>query len=235
MSNDGINLSRRKVLGGITTVGAASAAAGAGTFALFSDSSKTGSQTISTGTVNFQNDSPTALDITAENQGSTGSISGSTTFTYDGSKNATFVIGMALNDVDDDSAELAQEIELNSGTKITVEDPDNDQEVLNDDPITSGMNYSPNNLNTLSTDSETPTLADLESELKTDESDQGLETITTEDGSTVDAIPYWSGLEQGQTVTLSIDGEWNDLGNEFQDQEIGVTVYGKVREPETSS
>jgi len=51
--NSGFDLSRRKVLGGVLTVGAASAATGAGTMALFSDSEESQDNTIQAGTLDL--------------------------------------------------------------------------------------------------------------------------------------------------------------------------------------
>ncbi|WP_435180332.1 TasA family protein [Halorussus sp. AFM4] len=51
--NSGFDLSRRKVLGGLVTVGAASAATGAGTMALFSDSEQSTDNTIQAGTLDL--------------------------------------------------------------------------------------------------------------------------------------------------------------------------------------
>ncbi|MDS0223138.1 CalY family protein [Haloarcula sp. S1AR25-5A] len=53
MSDKSIELTRRRVLGGIATVGAASAAAGAGTFAYFSDEETSTGNTIQAGTVDL--------------------------------------------------------------------------------------------------------------------------------------------------------------------------------------
>jgi len=53
MNGKDIELSRRRVLGGIATVGAASAAAGAGTFALFSDTESSTENSIQAGTLDL--------------------------------------------------------------------------------------------------------------------------------------------------------------------------------------
>lgn len=54
MSDKRPNLTRRRVLGGIATIGAASAAAGAGTMAYFSDTEESTDNTISAGTLNLE-------------------------------------------------------------------------------------------------------------------------------------------------------------------------------------
>ncbi|WP_136689928.1 TasA family protein [Halorhabdus amylolytica] len=51
-----IELTRRRVLGGLITVGAASAAAGAGTFALFSDTETSSGNEVTAGTLDLQID-----------------------------------------------------------------------------------------------------------------------------------------------------------------------------------
>jgi len=51
--NSGFDLSRRKVLGGVLTVGAASAATGAGTMALFSDSEESNNNSVQAGTLDL--------------------------------------------------------------------------------------------------------------------------------------------------------------------------------------
>lgn len=53
MGDSDTKLTRRRVLGGLITVGAASAAAGAGTFALFSDSESSDGNTIQAGTLDL--------------------------------------------------------------------------------------------------------------------------------------------------------------------------------------
>lgn len=54
MSDNNIELTRRRVLGGIATVGAASAAVGAGTFAAFSDTEQSSGNTVTAGTLDLQ-------------------------------------------------------------------------------------------------------------------------------------------------------------------------------------
>ena len=53
MNGKDIELTRRRVLGGIATVGVASAAAGAGTFAYFSDTETSEDNTVEAGTLNL--------------------------------------------------------------------------------------------------------------------------------------------------------------------------------------
>ncbi|ACV11489.1 hypothetical protein Huta_1313 [Halorhabdus utahensis DSM 12940] len=57
MSDEGKKVTRRRLLGGLVTVGAASAAAGAGTMALFSDTESSTGNTVQAGTLNLSFDS----------------------------------------------------------------------------------------------------------------------------------------------------------------------------------
>ena len=59
-----IELTRRRILGGLVTIGAGSAAAGAGTFALFSDE-ETDNATVSAGTLDLQVGNSNTLEFTA--------------------------------------------------------------------------------------------------------------------------------------------------------------------------
>jgi len=59
MSDNNIELTRRRVLGGIATVGAASAAAGAGTFAFFSDTETSTDNAVQAGTVDLNSPNST--------------------------------------------------------------------------------------------------------------------------------------------------------------------------------
>lgn len=61
--SDKIELNRRRVLGGIATVGAASAAVGAGTFAYFTDSVESQDNTIETGTISLGDVSQSEVTI----------------------------------------------------------------------------------------------------------------------------------------------------------------------------
>ncbi|WP_246983247.1 SipW-dependent-type signal peptide-containing protein [Halorientalis marina] len=247
MSDDGLNMSRRKVLGGITTVGAASAAAGAGTFALFSDTSRTNEKTISTGTVSFQDGNPTELNISADKAGASGEIEGSTKFTYDGSiDGAAFVVGMDVNGTDN-SNNLAKAINLDAGydensnvaTGITITkvNDSGSEEKYSDVVDFDGEQTLQGRQENLYVDQETITLNELANNVLT-----GNETIQPEDSDSADsdvtddvsALRYYEGLSSGESVTVSIQGSWSDLSNDYQGKEIGVTVYGKVVEPSSN-
>ncbi|WP_435102382.1 TasA family protein [Halarchaeum sp. P4] len=94
MSDDKINLSRRKVLGGLATLGAAGAASGAGTFALFSDSETSSNNTIQAGTLDLTES--TSFTAPAGGLAPGQSTSGSVTLTNGGSVSADHLeIGIA--------------------------------------------------------------------------------------------------------------------------------------------
>lgn len=62
-----VDLTRRKVLGGLASIGAASAAAGAGTMAYFSDTEKSSNNTVSAGTLDLEFDSSGATSLAVSN------------------------------------------------------------------------------------------------------------------------------------------------------------------------
>lgn len=60
-----IELTRRRILGGLITIGAGSAAAGAGTFALFSDTESNNNNTVDAGTLDLQTGNTNTLNFSA--------------------------------------------------------------------------------------------------------------------------------------------------------------------------
>lgn len=82
MSDRNIELTRRKVLGGLASIGAASAAAGAGTMAYFSDSETSSGNTVSAGTVDLDSASQESVVV---NSAPGDSASGTVSATYNGS------------------------------------------------------------------------------------------------------------------------------------------------------
>ncbi|GGM67141.1 putative ribosomally synthesized peptide with SipW-like signal peptide [Halarchaeum rubridurum] len=95
MSDEKINLSRRKVLGGLVTLGAAGAASGAGTFALFSDQESSTNNTVQSGTLDLT-DPTTTMDASVTALAPGKSTSGSVTLTNGGSLTADHLeIGVA--------------------------------------------------------------------------------------------------------------------------------------------
>jgi len=93
MTDKKIELNRRRVLGGIVAVGATAAAAGAGTFALFSDTETSDGNTVTAGTldlvlnpndsgataINFTNIAPGGSGHIAIELGNAGSVDGTLT------------------------------------------------------------------------------------------------------------------------------------------------------------
>lgn len=77
MANNSHTLTRRRVLGGLATVGSASAAAGAGTMAAFSDTESSSANSVQAGTLNLevdgQNTTVTFLDVSGIKPGDQGS------------------------------------------------------------------------------------------------------------------------------------------------------------------
>lgn len=110
MSDDNsssIELNRRRVLGALGTVGVASAGAGAGTFALFSDTESSTGNSVQAGT----------LDLTA---GTTQSFNGSATNLSPGS--STNTVQIELNNagsVSGDHVELSVDYSQNDGSEPT--------------------------------------------------------------------------------------------------------------------
>jgi predicted ribosomally synthesized peptide with SipW-like signal peptide len=99
MSDKKIELNRRRVLGGIVTVGAAAAAAGAGTFAAFSDTEESTGNTIQAGTLDLGGATASGFGLTNMAPGDTTSVS--ITSTYSGSIGATIAVdSVTLNDSD---------------------------------------------------------------------------------------------------------------------------------------
>lgn len=102
MSDDNNSgLTRRRVLGGIATIGAASAAAGAGTMAYFSDTESSTGNTVSAGTLDLKADGgdSAVTTVSVGNAAPGDSNSGSTTLKNSGSiaGSVDLVFGSASN------------------------------------------------------------------------------------------------------------------------------------------
>lgn len=101
MSDKNVELTRRRVLGGLATIGAASAAAGAGTMAYFSDTESSTGNTVSAGTLDLKaaggDGEVTTVRISDVAPGDSGS--GTTTLKNDGSiaGSVDLVFGSASN------------------------------------------------------------------------------------------------------------------------------------------
>lgn len=129
MSDKNIELTRRRVLGGIATVGAASAAVGAGTFAAFSDTETSSGNTISAGTLDLESPSATNFALTSFNPGSQETASVSTTYSNDSTLDAEVSLSLSLSEADNEPTEpsvdnekeltadeFAQKVKVNSAS-----------------------------------------------------------------------------------------------------------------------
>lgn len=99
MTDKKVELTRRKALGGLATIGAASAAAGAGTFAMYSDSETQTGDTVSLGTVDLEETS--SITLSQSGSGSDASFDASTTVQYTGSLSADLHVWIEISEGDD--------------------------------------------------------------------------------------------------------------------------------------
>jgi len=88
--SDKIELNRRRVLGGLVTIGAAGAAVGAGTFALFSDEEQSTGNTIQAGTLDLGSPNTSGFGLT--NLVPTDTVNATITSSYTGSVDASVEI-----------------------------------------------------------------------------------------------------------------------------------------------
>ncbi|WP_415382388.1 TasA family protein [Halosimplex sp. TS25] len=133
-----IELNRRRVLGGIVTVGAAAAAAGAGTFAAFSDTESSNDNSVSAGTldltVNSGSDPVTVLSVTDAVPNGSGS-GDAITLANAGSVDGTLDISVAAIDSSENGTpdpegsapDEGQGVELEDALTITVTLGGNDE------------------------------------------------------------------------------------------------------------
>ena len=106
MNGKDIELTRRRVLGGAATIGAASAAAGAGTFAYFSDTESSTGNTVDAGTLNIT--TPVDGQITLSNGVPGSTFTGTISTTYDSNSDvnpAEFDLSASLADSSTEQAE----------------------------------------------------------------------------------------------------------------------------------
>ncbi|MFD1589104.1 TasA family protein [Halorientalis brevis] len=235
MTDKNIELTRRKVLGGITTVGVASAAAGAGTFALFSDSESTTDQTISTGTVDLNGSEPTVQSLTAEDLASTSTFSGKFETTYEGSLNGDIYLGMTITDDSDYDTDgdgtneidpLSTKVNLETGgdNVVTIGAKNDDGTIDGEtDVMTKGESSGDsgtlptevaNEINT-SAELNNPnpdTLQSLSSQLKTDENDNPT-------------FKYLTDVSENTTINIQLKCKISDLGNDYQGKELVLNLH----------
>jgi spore coat-associated protein N len=205
-SSTGFELTRRRILGGIGTIGAASAAAGAGTMAYFSDTEQSTGNTVSAGTLDLNVDSGNTatetFSLTNKAPGDTGTAT--TNLSNVGSLDGylAFSVGDATNhehgtnDPESSSPmELAGSGELGKWLKLR-------------------MGYADDGSSSL------------------DDSEVAVEGYLTGSGSSY-SFPNTGGMENvrfNQNALLSADGgakdfvvEWeidSDAGNEIQSDEV---------------
>jgi spore coat-associated protein N len=110
-----IELNRRRVLGGIVTIGGAAAAAGAGTTALFSDTQNNTSNTISAGELSLSSISGSPMSISGlyPSSDSTDSKQASIDTEYTGGVDAILDWGI---EIVNDPQDMASKIELENAT-----------------------------------------------------------------------------------------------------------------------
>jgi len=114
MSDNNIELTRRRVLGGIATVGAASAAVGAGTFAAFSDTQESTGNTISAGTLDLESDITTSLSLTDLKPGADEN-NNTVTATYSGDSTMPAAISLGLSLSENDAETTPESNSTNLG------------------------------------------------------------------------------------------------------------------------
>lgn len=125
-----IELNRRRVLGGIATIGAASAALGAGTFAYFSDTAQSQNNSITTGNLALGdiNEAPMSVDDLAPGE-TTPELQITSNYTGDVAPTLDWGISVANDDTSGPSGSLAEvlnvsaaSLEIDDGTGYTEVD-----------------------------------------------------------------------------------------------------------------
>jgi predicted ribosomally synthesized peptide with SipW-like signal peptide len=230
MSDDGMNLSRRKVLGGITTVGAASAAAGAGTFALFSSNEESDVGTVSTGTVKLGQNGGSTTTFSATNLGSDGSFNSQVQYEYTGTLEADLYLGIEFAEagsgtdgVDDDSQKSAQDLA--------------DQFSLKETSSIGSSHGSSGHTDILTSDSGDENSSDAIASGWSD-----ISVTTLGDLSASGALPYdgseptekYGEVTNGDTVTVELDAALDLSGvanvNDFQGESLVVKLHALAEE-----
>jgi len=209
-----IELTRRRILGGLVTIGAGSAAAGAGTFALFSDRETSNGNTLSAGTLDLQAGSSNTLSFSASDIAPTETGTADTdleksgTIAADLSITVTSVTSAEVDNPESEtdttgSGELADQLELDIwlGTGGSNDDTlGNGDVVLNSDGSagSSSSNY----------------------ETAASYSDTTWSNTSVTDGSTADnLLTDFSG-----PVTFNVDWQFPDLSTNNDAQGDDITV-----------
>jgi len=120
-----IELNRRRVLGGVVTIGAAAAAAGAGTFAAFNDTESSNNNSVSAGTLDLTVDgssSPVSV-LSVSDAVPSGSGTGSAiTLANGGSVDGTLDISVAAIDSSENGTDDPEGSDPDEGTGVELED-----------------------------------------------------------------------------------------------------------------
>lgn len=99
MSGGSITVTRRRLLGSIVTIGAASAAAGAGTFAAFSDTESSGGNAVRSGTLNLDFDGGASFTFSTSLY-PTQTVSDSVTLVSNGSVQGSLDVDVSYSESD---------------------------------------------------------------------------------------------------------------------------------------
>ena len=188
-----IELNRRRVLGGLITVGGAAAAAGAGTYAWFSDEEESNDNTVTAGTLDLTgaNDEKITAKDMVPSQRIPSSGSNTISVTYDGSSTVTPV---EL----DFSTSLSEPTETNNTPDQSVTDLGNQLDVNTAELVQSGTPSTTVNL----------------------KADHGVSTVADLDGLSLDAA---LSLSPSDSVDFNLAFTFNqNAGNDFQGDGITI-------------
>ncbi|MFB6074702.1 MAG: TasA family protein [Haloarculaceae archaeon] len=199
-----IKLTRRRVLGGLVTVGAASAAAGAGTMAYFSDTESSSGNTITAGTLDLTSPADGVIDVTNAVPGDSIPASGTTTI------QATY-----------DSASTIDPAEIDLGTSIS-EPGGEPTEPSNSTNQTASAFAQQLNVDTANVTVNGSGVNDLTST-------QSVSTAADLDGLALDAV---ANVSPGDTVGLELEFTFDsNAGNDYQADGVAIDVSFTAQQP----
>jgi len=199
-----IELNRRRVLGGVVTIGAAAAAAGAGTFAAFTDSESSTGNTISAGTLSLS--SPSNAVFTASDIVPGDSIPGSGTTTIQATYENSSTVDPAEVDFSASIGEPSEPTEPSNSTDQTASQ------------FASQLNVDTANL-TIDGASDT----DLTSA-------EGVSTLDDLAGLSLDDA--YGEISPGQTVGLELAVTFDSgAGNAYQADGVSLSVTFDAEQP----
>lgn len=199
-------LNRRRVLGGIVTIGAASAAAGAGTFAYFSDTENSSGNTVEAGTLDLDTIADGQMSVTDLAPGQT-VPSNTFSTTYSGSVSAEIDIDVRIAESSEPNEPSSNNNDLsatNFASKLVVT------------TATASVGGSTEDLTATASDSD------------------GDGTITLDE--LVGSAPYdtvtGSNAASGDTVSLELDLAFpTSVGNSAQADGVDITVEFTAQQP----